>query len=62
VIIFFDAVGDRRIWENATPEALADTHQTWLRDPATGHYLLDVFRCSRWGTITITGCGTCARN
>jgi len=23
---------------------LASTHQTWLRDPATGHYLIDVFR------------------
>ena len=23
---------------------LAATHQTWLRDPATGNYLLDVFR------------------
>jgi hypothetical protein len=40
----FDAVGDGRIWENATPAQLADTHQTWLRDPATGHYLVDVFR------------------
>lgn len=40
----FDAVGDGRIWENATPEALEGTHQTWLRDPATRSYLLDVFR------------------
>jgi hypothetical protein len=40
----FDAVGDRRIWENATPGVLDATHQTWLRDPATGNYLLDVFR------------------
>jgi hypothetical protein len=40
----FDAVGDRRIWANATPEDLANTHQTWLRDPASGRYLLDVFR------------------
>lgn len=40
----FDAVGDRRIWEDATPDELAQTHQTWLRDPATGRYLLDVFR------------------
>jgi hypothetical protein len=40
----FDAVGDRRIWEDATPEDLVSTHQTWLRDPATGRYLLDVFR------------------
>lgn len=40
----FDAVGSGQIWENATPEVLAATHQTWLRDPATDHYLLDVFR------------------
>lgn len=40
----FDAVGSGRIWENATPDELAATHQTWLRDPATNGYLLDVFR------------------
>jgi len=40
----FDAVGDRRIWEYATSEQLAETHQTWLRDRATGNYLVDVFR------------------
>lgn len=40
----FDAVGSGRIWEDATPEVLAAVHQTWLRDPATGNYLLDVFR------------------
>ena len=40
----FDAVGSGRIWQNATPDAIAATHQTWLRDPATGNYLLDVFR------------------
>ncbi|MBB3098015.1 hypothetical protein FHR83_005700 [Actinoplanes campanulatus] len=40
----FDAVGDARIWESPSPEALNATHQTWLRDPATGDYLVDVFR------------------
>jgi hypothetical protein len=40
----FDAVGSGQIWEKASPEALNLTHQTWLRDPATGRYLLDVFR------------------
>ena len=40
----FDAVSSGRIWENAAPGVLAATHQTWLRDPATGNYLLDVFR------------------
>ncbi|MEU8661818.1 nucleotidyltransferase domain-containing protein [Actinoplanes philippinensis] len=40
----FDAVGSGRIWANATPDELGATHQTWLRDPATGDYRLDVFR------------------
>ncbi|KJS52833.1 hypothetical protein VM98_28940 [Streptomyces rubellomurinus subsp. indigoferus] len=40
----FDAAGSGRIWEDATPEVLAAVHQTWLRDPDTGNYLLDVFR------------------
>jgi uncharacterized protein CbrC (UPF0167 family) len=40
----FDAVSSGRIWENAAPDVLAATHQTWLRDPATGNYQLDVFR------------------
>jgi hypothetical protein len=39
-----DTVSDGRIWENATPEVLAATHQTWVRDPATNDYLVDVFR------------------
>ena len=40
----FDAVSSGRIWENAAPDVLSATHQTWLRDPVTGNYLLDVFR------------------
>jgi hypothetical protein len=40
----FDGVGSGRIWEDASPDVLAAVHQTWLRDPATGDYLLDVFR------------------
>ena len=40
----FDAVGSGRLWPNPTPDVLAAVHQTWLRDPATGDYLLDVFR------------------
>jgi hypothetical protein len=40
----FDAVSSGRLWTGASPAVLAATHQTWLRDPATGHYLLDVFR------------------
>jgi hypothetical protein len=49
----FDAAGSGRIWENATPKVLASTHQTWLRDAATGHYLLDVFREPHDGDIWI---------
>ncbi|WP_374216324.1 nucleotidyltransferase domain-containing protein [Frankia sp. R82] len=40
----FDAVSSGWIWENATADVLAATHQTWLRDHGTGDYLLDVFR------------------
>jgi hypothetical protein len=40
----FDAVSSGRIWEEASPDVLAATYQTWLRDRATGNYLLDVFR------------------
>jgi Aminoglycoside-2''-adenylyltransferase len=39
-----DAVGSGRIWADPTPAVLAAVHQTWLRDPANGDYLLDVFR------------------
>lgn len=40
----FDAVGWGRIWEDAPAEVLSATHQTWLREPSTGDYRLDVFR------------------
>jgi hypothetical protein len=40
----FDGVGSGRIWADAAPDVLAVTYQTWLRDPATGNYVLDVFR------------------
>ncbi|MBD0674056.1 nucleotidyltransferase domain-containing protein [Streptomyces sp. CBMA156] len=40
----FDAVGSGRVWPAAGAEALAATHQTWLRDPADGRFLFDVFR------------------
>jgi hypothetical protein len=49
----FDAVTSGRIWENATPDVLAATYPTWLRDPATGNYLLDVFREPHDGDIWI---------
>jgi hypothetical protein len=39
-----DAVGDGRIWPDAGPAELAGTFQTWVRDPATGAYVLDIMR------------------
>ncbi|MFE4261903.1 nucleotidyltransferase domain-containing protein [Streptomyces sp. NPDC056883] len=39
----FDVVAYDRLWE-FTPEASALGHQTWLRDPASGNFLVDVFR------------------
>ncbi len=38
----WDVVGGGRIW--SFPERAACHHQTWLREPATGHYRVDVFR------------------
>ncbi|MFB6849797.1 nucleotidyltransferase domain-containing protein [Streptomyces sp. NPDC056373] len=40
----FDAVGSGRVWAEAGTEVLAATHQTWVRDPASGRFLFDVFR------------------
>ncbi|MEU3980964.1 hypothetical protein AB0F77_12725 [Streptomyces sp. NPDC026672] len=40
----FDAVGSGRVWAGAGAEALGATRQTWLRDPASGRFLFDVFR------------------
>ncbi|MER5726780.1 hypothetical protein ABT084_00250 [Streptomyces sp. NPDC002138] len=39
----FDVVASDRVWE-LTPEVADLTHQTWLRDPSTGNFLVDVFR------------------
>ncbi|MGA6205992.1 hypothetical protein ACPESR_14710 [Nocardia testacea] len=38
----WDVVGDGRAWP--FPEELENLHQTWLREPETGIYRLDVFR------------------
>ncbi|MGW0179737.1 hypothetical protein [Nocardia sp. NPDC003345] len=38
----WDVVGDGRAWPY--PERADTLHQTWLREPETGHYRLDVFR------------------
>jgi hypothetical protein len=42
----FVPVGDGlvRPFESLTPEELADTHQSWFREPATGRWRLDAFR------------------
>lgn len=56
----WDVVGDGRIWP--FPDESAAQFQTWLRDPTTGLYHLDVFRepslagrwvCRRDPTITL---------
>ncbi|HEX4791813.1 MAG TPA: hypothetical protein VH372_25330, partial [Actinospica sp.] len=39
-----DAVDSGLIWRSASADTLAATFQTWLREPGTGRYLLDVFR------------------
>lgn len=38
----WDVVDDGRLWPY--PKRADQTHQTWLRDPTTGYYHLDVFR------------------
>ncbi|MBC9711494.1 hypothetical protein H9Y04_02765 [Streptomyces sp. TRM66268-LWL] len=40
----FDAVGSGRLWPEGGAEALAATHQTWVRDRPSGRFLFDVFR------------------
>lgn len=56
----WDVVGDGQVWP--FPEQLAIQHQTWLREPATGRYRVDVFRephvgdhwvCRRDASITM---------
>lgn len=56
----WDVVGDGRVWPY--PEEADHHHQTWLREPATGQYRLDVFRepyrgdrwvCRRDDSITL---------
>ncbi|MET7743343.1 hypothetical protein [Streptomyces sp. NPDC005385] len=49
----FDAVGSGRVWPDAGAEALEATHQTWLRDPSNGRFLLDVFREPHMGDTWI---------
>ncbi|MDJ1132996.1 nucleotidyltransferase domain-containing protein [Streptomyces iconiensis] len=49
----FDAVGSGRIWREPGAEVLAATYQTWLRDPGSGQFLLDVFREPHEGEVWI---------
>ncbi|PPJ24648.1 hypothetical protein C5E45_24915 [Nocardia nova] len=58
----WDVVGDGHVWPY--PEEADNQHQTWLREPTTGLYRLDVFRephrgdrwvCRRDPSITLRG-------
>jgi hypothetical protein len=49
----FDVVGGGLRWPLSNERALAVMHQTWLRDPATGVYRLDVFREPHEGSTWI---------
>ncbi|MEU4427137.1 hypothetical protein AB0F81_41485 [Actinoplanes sp. NPDC024001] len=49
----FDAIGTGRIWQSPTAQVLDATWQTWLREPSTGRYLLDVFRERHDGEVWI---------
>ncbi|MDX3659233.1 hypothetical protein PV646_18145 [Streptomyces sp. ID05-26A] len=40
----FDVASAGRVFFDAEADVLAVTHQTWLRDPATGDWRCDVFR------------------
>jgi Aminoglycoside-2''-adenylyltransferase len=48
----FDVVGDNHCWPVDSP-ALHQMHQTWVREPATGVYRLDIFREPHDGDIWI---------
>lgn len=49
----FDIVGAGQKWAISDHQAFVQTHQTWLRDPATGAYMLDVFREPHDGDVWI---------
>lgn len=48
----FEVIGSGRRWPLHST-AFARTHQTWVRDPASGAYRLDVFREPHHGDIWI---------
>ena len=47
----WDVVGDGQVWP--FPEQLANHHQTWLRERATGRYRIDVFREPQVGGLWV---------
>ncbi len=49
----FDLIGEGRKWPLTDDVAFAITHQTWVRDPASGDYTLDVFREPHDGDVWI---------
>ncbi|MFD4638128.1 nucleotidyltransferase domain-containing protein [Lentzea sp. NPDC058436] len=49
----FDVASSGRVWFEADADVLATTHQTWLRDPSTGGYLVDVFREPHDGEVWV---------
>lgn len=49
----FDMPFEGRVWRSATAEEFAATHQTWVRDPVTDRYLVDVFREPHDGDVWI---------
>lgn len=49
----FEIVGAGRRWSIFDEVAFAMTHQTWVRDPASGDYRLDVFREPHDGDVWI---------
>ncbi|HKW08462.1 MAG TPA: hypothetical protein VJS19_12935 [Candidatus Dormibacteraeota bacterium] len=49
----FDIIAAKRKWPLSDRIAFGQTHQTWLRDPATGEYVLDVFREPHDGDVWI---------
>lgn len=51
----FDIVGAELKWAISDRRAFEQTHQTWLRDPLTGVYVLDVFREPHDGDVWICG-------
>jgi hypothetical protein len=45
--------GAEQKWAISDQRAFAQTHQTWVRDPVTGVYVLDVFREPHDGDVWI---------